>query len=240
MNIILLAAGLEAFSRKADEYPLYLSERNGVSLLESLLRKCLRTSPDRVICLFSAEDISRFKLNNMLRQLDGAVKLVSVPSLTAGAACSALLASEFIDNDSELLMLNANELLEAELGEILTDFRTRPCDAGVVTFSSLHPRYSFVRVDEAGYVSEAAEKNPISSHAVAGFYWFRHGRHFVEAAKSMIRKDAHSNGVFYVTPSLNEMILAGKRVSTYSVLPASYLPLKSSAHIHKFEVLSER
>ena len=61
----------------------------------------------------------------------------------------------------------------------------------MVTFRSLHPRYSYMLVDDNGLIVEAAEKRPISRHATAGFYWYRRGADFVQSAQDMIRKDAH-------------------------------------------------
>ena len=53
-------------------------------------------------------------------------------------------------------------------------------DGGVIVFDSVHPRWSFVRVDKAGFVIETAEKRPISRLATAGFYYFRRGADFVD------------------------------------------------------------
>ncbi len=46
----------------------------------------------------------------------------------------------------------------------------------MVTFESLHPRWSFVRRGGNGLVSEAAEKRVISRDAIAGFYYYRTGK----------------------------------------------------------------
>jgi hypothetical protein len=40
-------------------------------------------------------------------------------------------------------------------------------------------------------------------------YWFRRGRDFVAAAKNMLRKNARTNGEFYVAPVYNELVLSG-------------------------------
>jgi hypothetical protein len=118
---------------------------------------------------------------------------------------------------------------------VLADFRARQLDAGVLTFSSVHPRYSYVRVDGGGMVTEAAEKNPISRNATVGFYWFSQGRRFVEAVKKMIRKDAAVNGVFYICPALNELILEQARIGTRMISADHYHPLKTERQLEQFE-----
>ncbi|MNN67911.1 hypothetical protein D3C81_1835740 [compost metagenome] len=117
-------------------------------------------------------------------------------------------------------------------------FRNDQCDAGVVIFKSLHPRYSFVRLNTEGYVVEAAEKNPISNHAVAGLYWFDKGAMFVEAVKEMIRNDARVNDAFYIAPALNEMVLLHRKIGTHQVELHQYHPLKNPHQLLAFEGVS--
>ena len=40
------------------------------------------------------------------------------------------------------------------------------CDAGVITFESVHPRWSYVRLDSENRVTETAEKRPISNSRI--------------------------------------------------------------------------
>ena len=81
---------------------------------------------------------------------------------------------------------------------------------------------------------EASEKNPISNNATAGFYWFRRGAQFVEAAKNLIRKGAHVNGNFYICPTYNELILKGQLVGVFTVDAKVYHPLKDERQIKSF------
>jgi len=161
--------------------------------------------------------------------------VTQVHSSTKGAACTALLAAHDIDNDDELLIVTVNEMVDTDLSEVIGHFRANSCDAGVVTFNSLHPRYSFVRLNKDDRVVEAAEKNPISKHALAGVYWFSSGASFVAAAKEMIRKDAQVNNAFYIAPSLNELILDHKRIGTFKIESHQYHPLKNNNQLQAFE-----
>jgi hypothetical protein len=77
------------------------------------------------------------------------------------------------------------------------------------TFQSVNPALSFVRIDSEERVLEASEKQPISDVANAGVYLFRDTGRFIDAAFSTIRKDWHVDGIYYVAPVLNEIILSG-------------------------------
>jgi hypothetical protein len=92
-----------------------------------------------------------------------------------------------------------------------------------------------VKTDADGMVVEAAEKRPISRNATAGIYYFRQGRFFVEAAKSMIRKDASVNGGFFVCPSLNELVLAQMRVGVERIDRNRYISLATPQAVEEYE-----
>ena len=82
---------------------------------------------------------------------------------------------------------------------------------------------------------EAAEKRPISRNAIAGFYYFRRGRDFVEAAMSSIYKDSNVGGQYFIAPTLNEMILIQKKIVSFTIESQNYYPLLSQKKIDQCE-----
>lgn len=238
-NIIILAAGSPAFDTIDGDYPLCLTEFDGTPLIQRLIENCAALNAKKIIVALRDAEVTRYHLDNVVRQLAQGAHTVRVSQATRGAACTALLASEHIDNDEELLIVSANELVDVDLSLIASTFRAASVDAGAVVFNSIHPRYSFVRVDDDGFVVEAAEKNPISSLATAGLYWFRKGSEFVRNAKSMIRKGADVDGLFYVCPVFNQLILEQKRISTFTIRSQQYHPLKSERNFRQFDATLE-
>lgn len=239
MNILILAAGNPEYDTGDGQYPLCLTELDGVPLLERIVSLCQDLPVKRMIFALRKEDVNRYHLDNIVNLLHPGAVTVKVQGNPPGAACSALLASAHIEDDKELLIISANELIDADFGEIVGGFRSRKLDAGCVSFPSMHPRYSYVRLNDDGLVIEATEKNPISRCATAGFYWFAKGKDFVTAAKNMIRKDAHVNGMFYICPAFNEMVLTQKRIGTHGVEAKKYHPLKTERQLHQYEVALE-
>lgn len=235
LNILLLSGKRADVALGDGEYPEYLREHNGKPLIHSLIDNCAELYPAKIICTFSNGDISRLHLRHMLQQMHPSASVLPLHSTTQGAACTALLASEQIDNSDELLILGVSDLLEVSLTDVVSAFRKNGDDAGVVIFNSLHPRYSFVRLDAENRVIEAAEKKPISANAVAGMYWFKSGSLFVSAAKNMIRKDARVNDNFFIAPVLNELVLQHKNIGTCRVESHHYRPLKTQTQLQAFE-----
>ena len=90
-------------------------------------------------------------------------------------------------------------------------------DAGIVSFRATHPKWSYAKVDDCGFVTEVAEKNPISDIATVGVYYWKQGKDFVKYAESMILKDIRVNNEFYVCPVFNEAISDGLKIKTFDV-----------------------
>ena len=238
MNVLVLSAGDPGFDPQDGGYPLSLAEFDGVPLIQMIADRCKPLSPQRFICAMRRREAGRFHLDNVVRLLMPDAVIIRTEG-TKGAACTALLAAAHIDNDDSLLVVSANELLDVDLAEMVASFTSRGLDGGVVTFGSVHPRYSYVRLDESGLVTEAAEKNPISRNATAGMYWFARGRDLVAAIKEMIRKNAQVDGLFYVCPAINEMVLAQARIGAFAIAASQYHPLKTERQLHQLEMAVE-
>lgn len=232
MNILVLAAGQPSPDIQGGNYPVCLVELDGLSVLELLVKSCKDLGDTQFIFTFCEDDIRRYHLDNVARLLVPQSKIISVSSQTAGAACTALLAITYIDKNEELLIVNGNEFLNANFSEIIYDFRSRKLDAGTVVFNSIHPRYSYVRLNEENYIIEAAEKNPISRNATAGFYWYARGSDFISSAQMMVRKNASVDNLYYISPTLNEMVLRQARMGVFSVDSNQYIPLKTERQLN--------
>ena len=240
LNVLILAGGQSDSSKDDGNYPLCLTEINGVPLIQHLVQACAGIGTNRFVAAFRKSDIEEFHLDSILRVLAPSAIIVSADSDTRGAACTALLAIGYINNDEELMIVNGNELIDVDYTTVVTNFRERKLDAGNLTFSSVHPRYSYVRLSEDELVVEAAEKRPISRHATGGFYWFARGKDFVRSAQAMIRKDASVNGIFYICPVLNEMVLEQSRIGIFPIDASQYRPLKTARQIMQGDMPIDR
>lgn len=239
MNILILAAGQDPLSQE-NSYPLCLTEFDSIPLIQRVISSCGVLGSSNMIVAFREQDVDVYHLNNVVTLLWPNATILRIHEKTQGAACTALLAAGMIDSDEELLIVNGNELLDTNFRDVVENFRNRQLDAGVVVFHSIHPRYSYVRLDENDLVIEAAEKNPISTNATVGFYWFAHGKDYVRAAKNLIRKDARVNDNFYICPTFNQLVLERLRIGIYQIDSKVYHPLKTGRQIEQFDTAIER
>ncbi len=171
----------------------------------------LHSSRDQFIFIVREEDMERHSIDRVLTGMYPDSAIVSVDSLTEGAACTVLLARDLIDSQEDLLIVNCDTAFKTPLADAAKRWMSEV--AGIVTtFDSTDPRFSFAKVDDDGFVTEVAEKRPISDRATVGAYYFTQGAYFVWAADQMITKDVRVNNEFYVAPTYNELIAAGHKV----------------------------
>ena len=163
------------------------------------------------------EHREKYNLDTLLNLITPGCKIVEVDGITEGAACTALLAKEYIDNNNPLFFANSDQFVEWDSNEFLYKMNETNADGGIVSFRATHPKWSFAKIDEKGLVTEVAEKNPISDIATVGYYYWKHGSDFVKYAEDMIEKDIRVNNEFYVCPVFNQAIEDGKEIRTFDV-----------------------
>ena len=169
------------------------------------------------IYVVQKEHRGRYNLDTLLNLITPNCKIVEVDGITEGAACTTLLAKEFINNDEPLLMANSDQFVEWDSNEFMYKMIEQKVDGGILTFQATHPKWSFAKVDEYGYVTEVAEKNPISDIATVGVYYWAKGSDYVKYAEQMIDKNIRTNNEFYVCPVFNEAIGDGKKIKTFNI-----------------------
>jgi dTDP-glucose pyrophosphorylase len=158
----------------------------------------------------------KYNLDTLLNLLTPGCKIVETDGLTEGAACTALLAKEYINNDNPLFFANSDQFVEWDSNEFMYKMQETDADGGIVTFTATHPKWSFAKINEKGLVTEVAEKNPISDIATVGYYYWKHGSDFVKYAEQMIDKDIRVNNEFYVCPVFNQAIKDSKQIRTFN------------------------
>ena len=217
--IIPLGGKAERFQERGYVFPKPLIEMGSRSMIEMVLENLAPPKPYQHTFICRKEHLSQFYMGDMLSLLSPDSRIVSLDQETAGALCSVLLSIDLLDLDDELLIANGDQFISSDLKPFYEACRQPDIDGCILTFTATHPRWSFVKTDDSGQVIATAEKKPISKQATAGLYYFRRARDLIEGAEKMIVKGLTTSGQFFVCPVYNELILAGKKITTYQ-LPA--------------------
>lgn len=217
LNVLIPMAGAGSrFQQAGYTFPKPLIDVNGEPMIQVVVENLGLDA--NYIFVVQKEHREKFHLENMLPLIapDGRYcKIIEVDELTQGAACTALLAKEYINNDSPLFFANSDQWVDWDPVQFMYDMQESDADGGIVIFKATHPKWSYAAVDrKTSLVTEVAEKNPISDCATVGYYYWKHGSDFVKYAEQMIEKDIRVNNEFYVCPVFNEAIADGKKIRT--------------------------
>ncbi len=216
MNIVIPMAGEGTrFRDRGYSFPKPLIPVQNKTMIQVVIESLALDG--HYIFLCRREHLEQYAIEAMLRLFVNDFEIVEVGGLTEGAACTVLLARNKIDNDDEMIIANSDQWIRWNSSRFLSYMREKNVDGGILTFHSTHPKWSYAKVDSEGLVTEVAEKTPISTHATAGVYYFRHGKLFVNGADDMIRKNIRTNNEFYVCPVYNQVIKSGAKVIYYPV-----------------------
>ena len=238
INILIPLGGKSDFFNTIEyPFPKPLVEINGKSMIEMVIENLNSIKKDiRFIFIVKSDDCQKYHLDNVLDLLtDSKCVIIKLGGETKGAVCSALMAIEQINNQDKLIISNGDQIINHDLNEIFDGFEDENIDAGVVCFTSVHPKWSYVRLDENNKIVETAEKRPLSKNAIAGFYYFKHGCDFVQSAMKSIENDANVDGLYYIAPTFNEMVLENKNLEMFQINNNQYHSFYSPQKIKEYE-----
>jgi dTDP-glucose pyrophosphorylase len=146
---------------------------------------------------------------------------------TRGATETALMASQWINNDDELIITNCDQITNWDSNDFLkyighSKFPNLGC---VVTYTSDNPKNSFAVV-ENDQITKIVEKKVVSNIALVGIHYWKKGKYFVESAKELL-ENFEKNGVpeCYISETYNFLIGNGIRVINYHIKENQYISL---------------
>jgi len=217
MNVLIPMAGAGSrFEQAGYTFPKPLIEVNGKPMIQVVVENL--NIDAKHIFIVQKSHYKKYNLKYLLNLItNNNCEIVQVDGITQGAACTTLLAKQLIDNDEPLVMANSDQFLEWDSNEFMYSMVADDVDGGIVSFEATHPKWSFAKLGENGFVTEVAEKKPISNIATVGVYYWSRGSDYVKYAEQMIKKDIRTNNEFYVCPVYNEAIGDKKKVKVFPI-----------------------
>jgi HAD superfamily hydrolase (TIGR01509 family) len=215
LNVLIPMAGAGSrFEQAGYTFPKPLIEVNGKPMIQVVVENLNLDA--NYIYVVQKSHREKYNLDTLLNLLTPGCKIVETDGLTEGAACTALLAKDYIDNDNPLFFANSDQFVEWDSNEFMYKMQETDADGGIVTFTATHPKWSFAKIDDNGLVTQVAEKNPISDIATVGYYYWKNGSDFVKYAEQMIEKNIRVNDEFYVCPVFNQAVEDCKEIRTFN------------------------
>lgn len=214
MNILIPMAGLGSrFHHERYPLPKPLIDVNGEPMIAAAVRSL---GLEGKYIFVVRQDQHTALIRQTIKSILSESEIVVIDRVTEGPACTALMCSEQIDNQQELVITNCDQVMMWNAQLFL--HTARLYDGCVVTYHSDTPKNSYARVDATGRVTEIREKKVISNISLNGIHYWKRGEYFVRSAQKMIEmKDRAPNGEFYIAPTYNYMIENGLTVGIHHI-----------------------
>lgn len=211
LNIVIPMAGRGSrFANAGYKMPKPLIDIFGHPMIEYVTKNITPSCEHRFIYICQQEHIVKYDLEKMLKKISPNCIIIPVDRVTEGAACTVLLAEKYIDNNDYLMIANSDQYVDTNIDDYLDSIKDY--DGLIMTMPADHPKWSYIKYDDNGFVTLVREKEVISNEATVGIYNYKHGKDFVYFAHQMIDKNIRVNNEFYVAPVYNEMIDSGKKI----------------------------
>jgi beta-phosphoglucomutase-like phosphatase (HAD superfamily)/dTDP-glucose pyrophosphorylase len=167
--------------------------------------------PGNYIFIVQAEHYKKYNLQSRLTGLIPGCKIIQVNGVTDGAARTALLAKEHIDNSRPLIIANSDQILEWDSSKFIAQLLEIGVDGNMALFFANENKWSYAKIQNNRIIG-VAEKVVISNNASTGIYGWAKGSDYVKYAEQMIDKNIRVNNEFYICPVYNEAIQDNKRI----------------------------
>ena len=216
MNVLIPMAGAgKRFFDAGYVFPKPLIEVDNKPMIQWVIESLNLQA--NYIFIIQKEHQEKYNIKSVLKILQPECKIIELDHLTEGAACTTLLAKKYINNSNPLIIANSDQYINWNSSKALYDFNSKNLDGAILTFEAIHPKWSYAKCNEEGFVTEVAEKKVISKNATVGVYYWKHGSDYVKSAEEMIEKNIRVNNEFYVCPVYNEFLAKNKKVKIHNV-----------------------
>ena len=214
-NVLLPVAGkAQRFADQGYKMPKPLIMAKTKQVIDWALES-IDTSQCNLIFAVRLEHINNYAIDDILKEKFGNnTKIVVVDHDTDGSVSTCMLAKEYIDSDTPLIIYTPDVYFQPTFDPTTID---DTLDGLLLTFKANSPAHSYVATDSSGLAIRTAEKEVISSDAAVGVYYFKHGKYFVNYAEELIKKDIRTKDEFYICPMYNLLIRDGFKVSIQQI-----------------------
>ena len=203
------------FKKMGYSFPKPLIDINGKPMIQWVTENI--NAEAKFIFIVKKADYQKYNLKHLLNLLENNCEIIILDKPTQGAAITVLKAKGLFDDKDPIAIIATDQLLEWNSNEFFYAMAADECDGGIVTFESTHPKWSYSIIGDNGFVTETAEKKPISRNASAGVYYFKRGSDFIKYANQMIHKGLTFENEYYVCPVYNEMVADEKKIRIFPI-----------------------
>ena len=220
INLIMPMGGAGTrFANLGYESPKPLIEINNRHFFEyaadSIRKHC---DIESIVFVVLKDHVERFGIDKEIKKYAPEAVIEVLDHVLDGAVLTSMRGADALDNDLPLIFCDCDlmfrsEMLYAYLGSGCNKYKSGELDGWLFTFENSDGRYSYVKTDDRGFVTETAEKKAISSRAVCGAYGFKNKDLFLKYADEYLKNCPYNE--YFMSGVYNVMIGDGKKIGEF-------------------------
>ncbi|MGL4393717.1 MAG: glycosyltransferase family 2 protein [Brevinema sp.] len=198
-------------------------EWDNKKMIEHVMDNLNYQNNSKFILIMRDEHIKMYENEVLEIQQNYNVEIISISNKTEGPLCSILFAKDLINSDTPLLIANSDQIADCDVNDFINSCLSNGFDGSLLTFEETEksPRWSFVKTNSQKEVIEVKAKVPFSDEGVVGWYFYKKGSDFIDAAIDLIIHNDRANNEFFQCPTYNYAIKRGGRFTTYMIKETS-------------------
>ncbi len=156
----------------------------------------------------------QYHIDQAIHQYFPDARIVIIPEVLEGAVLTCMKGAETIGDDSPLLFNDCDHMfISSSFNQYCIDGDFASPDGALLTFESTEPKYSFLEYDEHGNIFRTVEKQPVSSHAICGAYYFKNKESFFHSSQQYLKECCYQE--YFMSGVYNIMAREGRIVTSF-------------------------
>ena len=218
IHLIMPMAGAGSrFAKMGFELPKPLIEIQGKPFLYWSTKSIEKfVDVEDIIFIVLKEHIEKFKIDEEIKKYFPQSKIVVIPKVLDGAVLTCMEGIKEIKDNKPILFNDCDHMFKCEkFNDYCNKGDFEEIDGALLTFYSNEPKYSFLELDEDGYVKRTVEKEAISNLAICGAYYFKNKEVFEKASQIYLKNCDYNE--FFVSGLYNIIIKKNKKIKQFPV-----------------------
>lgn len=202
------------FSKYGYEFPKPLLEINGKPFFYWATQSIAKfVDVQDIIFVVLKEHVDKYEIDKKIKEYYPDAIIHVIPEVLNGAVLTCMEGMKEIGDDEPIVFNDCDHIFRCtRFEEFVAEKQTEKVDGALLTFPSDSPKYSFLRIDEKGNVTETVEKEVISNQAICGCYYFADKKTFMDASGCYLKNCGYQeffvSGVYNIMAQSNGVIKA--------------------------------
>jgi NDP-sugar pyrophosphorylase family protein len=237
MNIVIPMAGLGTrFSNEGFDLPKPLIEVGGKTLIEHSINSLNLEGKYIFITRKYENENHNILLSEILKKIKPDSVEIIIEEITSGSVETCLMSSDYINNETPLIITNCDQRLEWDSDIFLEFIKNEDLDGALLTYESDNPKNSFCSINSNNLIDRVVEKQIISKTALVGLHYWSKGLDFVSSAKQLFKSFKNDGKPeCYISETFNFLIKEGKKIKPFEISPNEYISLGTPYDLSIFQ-----